>query len=65
LRFWTDSIAEQQHTRRLFLTRVLVRAHRAIEELVLVEVDIEERRPVLNLPGDKRLSKPLQTPPHP
>ena len=43
------------HTCRLLVARVLVRAHRAIEELVLVQVDFEERRPLLDLPRDQCL----------
>ena len=49
------SVAEQQHARRLLLGRVLVRTHRAIEELVRVKIHLEKRRPLLNLPGNQRL----------
>jgi hypothetical protein len=47
------SVAEQQNTGG-FLFAGFVGAHRPIEQLVGVEINLEEGRPVGNLAGDQR-----------
>ena len=49
--------AEQQNARRLLVATGLVGAYRPIEQLVRVEIDLEEGRTILNVPGDQRLRK--------
>jgi hypothetical protein len=47
--------AEQQYAGRLlFAARSLVGAYRTIEELVLIEINLKERRPHTDLSGDQR-----------
>lgn len=45
--------AEQQNARRLLVACALGRAYRAVEELVVFKIDLEERRPVGDMSGDK------------
>jgi hypothetical protein len=52
--FGVELVAEEQNAcRLLFAAAAIVGADRAIEELVLVEVDLEERRAREDLAGDQ------------
>src|SRR6185437_8114422 len=54
---WGQSGAEQQNSCRLFVAAAIVRANRAVEQLVVLEINLEERRPFGNLPGNERLGE--------